>query len=211
MATTYTDIATRTAFKAIEATLHDAYEDTDQQLSPSEYHPRVAKSAFGQFLFHNVLNRLYQLSDNVPNIKTNLIPNGAFGSQHITLSVNDNWFITVSAVPDEQAEPRDARFRDRYASQFSFDIDENDNLVPVPLPTLNNSEPTYIHLLHGPRQNNRRRLGFILVARPNALGEYVSDPTPLETFLDERFGPHTSDEEEIKDTLRESLKVKLPK
>ena len=211
MITTHTDIATRTAFKAIEATLHDAYEETDQHLTTWGYHPRVAKTAFGHALFYNVMNRLYQLEDSTPNIKTTLMPNGAYGSQHITLSVNDHWFITVSAVPDEQTLPRDAKFRDRYARQFTFDIDENDNLVPVPLPTLYPFEPTYVQLLHGPRPDNRRKLGFVLVTRPNALGEYVTDAMPLATFLHERFGPDTSDEEVIVDTLKDSLKAKLIK
>ena len=205
------EVMPRAAFKAIESAVRGAYEDTDQLCKQAGFHPRVIKAGFGQLLFYAVMNRLNLLNDvHYPFVKVSLLPNGAYGSLHVCITIDDDWFITVSAVPDIDVLPRDAKHRDHYAQQWTFAPDANNNFVPVPPPgyPVRVDGPTYIHLLHGPRENNRRRLGFILVAQPDAKGEYISKPIPLETFLNDRYGPVTSDEETITDTIKATIKIK---
>ena len=175
----------RTAFVDIASALKHAYDDTAQQLEAWDFHPRIGKASFGSILFFNAQNRLYHLNSTSPIFDVSLMPNGAYGAQHITIEIARHWFITVSAVTNEQALPRGAQFRDRYALQHSFGIDENNNLVPLPLRVPDEPEPTYLQLLHGSLPDNRRKLGFIKVARPNASGEYSEEPIPLAAFLNE--------------------------
>ena len=190
--------AERAAFSALQTAVRDAWEDTQYQIGERDYDPRIVQTLFGQLLYHNVLNRVYLLGQEYPGIEVRLAPNKTNSAHHIVVTIS-HWIITVSAVRNREARPRDAHFRTSYAQQWSWDIDENDNFVTIPPLSGGSGTAIYIHLLHGPLEERRRELGFVLIAQPNASGEYVTSPVPLETYLNDTFGPVTLDEEIIEE------------
>ena len=198
----------RAAFAALKVAIQDAWDDTRRQIEEADYDPQIVQTAFGQFLFHNVLNRVVQLDATIPCVVAKLVPNERRSAHYILVIINGR-AITISAVPDLQARPRDARFRSSYARmQGRWIINEHNDLEPSPpLGPDDSFTSTYIHLLHGPRVGRRRQLGFIQVAIPNIFGEYDIDPIPIDAFLDAEWGAVTSDEETIEDTITLELET----
>ena len=204
--------AARTAFRALESAIVDAWAYTCSQVEDATYEPPTEKMAFGYFLFCNVQDRIYKIakSYSVHIIDAEFVPNQKGGSHHLVVTVN-RWKATISAVPDEHSHPRDAQFRTSYAKQLRLNLDFGERtkpLVVVPPPELTSAPQTYIHLLHGPRPGWRKQLGFILVGHPNAEGRYDRAPVPLDTFLNETFGldTDTTDVEVIEDDIETPLK-----
>lgn len=154
----------RDALIAIEAAVTLAWEDTNDQLK--DFEPRLRKNAFGQHLHSHVLNRIWQLDCAGLVLGREIQPNKNNSYYYVELSL-PGFRCTVSSVRTENDLPRPARFReDKTESLQSFFTFENDCLRICPAPALSNIGPSYLQILHGPKDNGDQRyeLGFIRVA-----------------------------------------------
>ena len=189
---------TRPAFVAVKTALEDAWADTRRQLREEDYDSRIIQTAFGQFLVHNVMNRVYHLHAAYPGITADLVPNERGSAHHVRVNIH-GLFATISSVPDLQARPRHAQFRANYARQQSyFKISRDNRFQLAPPPEPDDPASTYTQILHGPKSDSRQELGFILVGFPNRFGEYQQEPMHIDEFLN-LSQPEMTDEEVIED------------
>ena len=190
---------TRDAFVALKTAIEDAWAVTRRQIGEEDYDGRIIQTAFAQFLVHNVMNCVHRLNTAFPDITVDLVPNERGSAHHVTVNVRGR-FVTISSVPNIQARPRHANFRTNYARlQGRLTINKDNELEASP--PLEPDEPTltYIQILHGPKEENRQDLGFILVAFPNRFGEYPEEPISLDKFLDSLQQQGIADEEIVAD------------
>ena len=181
--TEYFTVAARRFFVALLSAIEDAWGDTRRQINEEHYHNRIIQTAFGQFLFHNVMNRVYGLGDAHPGISVALMPNCTGTAYHAVARI-DNIQITLSAVANEQARPRPALYRTDYATrQGFFTIDDTNILTPSPPTELDDFALPYVQILYGPAKDNRQELGFIMIAFVNRFNEYDPAPMHLDDFL----------------------------
>ena len=190
---------TRAGLNAVKNAIMDAWSSTHHQMSEAGYDERIVHTAFGQFLVHNVRHTVFQLNESYPGIRVDLVPNKHGSAFHVKLEVN-GLLVTISAVSDHQAIPRYAQFRDAYANQMFFYINQSDQFELSEYPEPRVTTPTYIQILHGPHEDNRQRLGFIRVALPNDFGRYNQAPMDFDEFLNSLSGePEASDLEDVPD------------
>ena len=173
------------ALDGIKAAIQDAWTDTRTQMEEYQFHQSVVHTAFGQFLVHNVRNRVFQ-SDS-PGMISHLMPNRRGSAYHLKVIIMDKLFLTISAVENQESPPRPARFRSDYAGgqQSWFRVTAQDEFEPLP-PAQSTAE--YIQILHGPqglRGQKRQKLGFIYVAFPHSRGVYRRPPIPLDAYIAE--------------------------
>ena len=194
------------ALLALKYAISYAWEDTRGQVKSANYDPRIVQTAFGQFLVHNVMNRIYQLNEGYSQSFTaELRPNRTKNAHHITVRVAST-LLTVSAVEHENVRPRPAMFREDYASRQGFFAITNQNTFIPTSPPVSSARPkTYLQILHGPRVDDRCRLGFLLVAKMNRFNEYEGKPVPLDELLT-HFQAQRDEVEEIRDGI--SIRIK---
>lgn len=175
----------RVALESIGAAIYDAWTDTRVQMHEREYHPAVVHTAFGQFLAHNVLNRVFQIE--TTGMVSQFVPNRRGSAYHVKVVIEGRLFLTISAVENSESPPRPARFRNDYAEglQSWFEVTAQDEFELV-VPT--ESEAEYIQILHGPdglRGQKRQELGFIYVAFPLSGGGNRRPSMPLDAYIAE--------------------------
>lgn len=173
------------ALEAIMASIQDAWSDTRAQMEEYQFRPPVVHTAFGQFLVHNVRNRVSQID--TPGMVSQLMANRRGTAYHEKAIIMDKLFLTISAVENPESPPRPARFRADYADglQSWFNVTDQDEFEPMEpaKPTLE-----YIQILHGPcgfRGQKRQKLGFIHVAFPHRDGGNRRPPIPLDAYIGE--------------------------
>ena len=191
----------RTALCALSEAIKDSWTTTLHQVGEEGYDERVALTAFGQFLHHNVMNRVYGLNGKCPGLATDLVPNDRRSAYHVTATIHD-LFITISSVSSVESRPRYAQFRTDYAQSY-FTIDHDNHFQPTPV--VDPGDHTYVQILHGPREDSRHRLGFILVVFPTSFGQYRHLPMGIDDFLDRALPEQQSDVEKIEDSLYPDL------
>ena len=200
----------RDALLAIKYAIFYAWADTRDQVKVASFDARIVQTAFGQFLIHNVMNRIYQLNHGNQSITAELKPNSSNTAHHVAIRLEDI-LLTVSAVPHEKMRPRAALFREDYASrQGFFEISGLNSFVATSPPELIGATKTYLQILHGPNPDDRQQLGFMLVASLNRFNEYEGKPVPLDDLL-MNFPTQQDNVEEIQDgisiQIREGIKV----
>ena len=173
------------ALEAIKAAIQDAWADTRAQMADYQFHPAVVHTAFGQFLVHNVRNKVFRID--TPGMVTELVLNRRRTAYHLKVVLKNELFLTISAVEDPVSPPRPAQFRTDYVggSQSWFRITAQNDFEPVP-PVKSTAE--YIQILHGPlgtRGQKRQELGFIHVAFPHDGGGYRRLTIPLDAYMAE--------------------------
>ena len=196
---TASDIST--TLYALSEAITDSWTITRHQISDEGYDERIALTGFGQLLHHNVMNRVHGLNGKWPGLAIDLIPNDRRSAYHVTATIHD-LFITISSVSSVESRPRYAQFRTNYAQSY-FTIDDNNQIQPTPV--VDPGDRTYVQILHGPREDSRHQLGFILVVFPTSLGQYERPPMRIDDFLDKAKPEQKSDMEEIKDNLYPDL------
>lgn len=168
---------------AVRDAISFAWADTRKQVKGAGYDDRIVQTAFGQFLVHNVMNRIYQLNMGCENMKVELRPNSNNTAHHVVIRFN-NMLLTVSAVAQPHMRPRAALFREEYASrQGFFRISEQNSFVPTSPRSLSEPRTSYLQILHGPKDDDRQHLGFMLIASLNHFNEYEGKPAPLDDLL----------------------------
>ncbi len=191
----------RTALNALAGAITDGWAITRRQINEEDYDERITQTGFGQFLHHNVMSGVYRLNGKYPGLATDLVPNDRRTAHHVTATVSD-LFITMSSVSSVESRPRHAQFRTHYAqSYFTIDYDDNLQLTPPVDP----GDRTYMQILHGPKDDNRHELGFVLVVFPTLVGQYRQAPMPIGDFLTKALPTLDSDVEQIEDTLYPGL------
>ena len=183
--TLYTQVAVLPdTLNVIATCIEDAWAQTRQQVDDVGYHNLIQQTAFAQFLVANVAHQVYQLNDAFPGISASLRPNRTGTAHHVVVNAQGT-LITISAVPHNEARPRSAWFREAYGTrQASFQInDESNDFELTPPPTHPPDDWNYIQILHGPTQDNRRELGFILVAVIDRFNSYARPPRNLREFV----------------------------
>lgn len=175
----------RVVLEAIKAAIQDAWADTRVQMEEYGFQPAVVHTAFGQFLAHNVLNKVFQIES--VGMVSQFVPNRRGSAYHVKVVIEGRLFLTISAVENPESPPRPARFRTDYAeglqSWFEVTAEEEFELV---LPTKSTVE--YIQILHGPsgpRGQKRQELGFICVAFPDSGGGSRRPSIPLDAYISE--------------------------
>ena len=143
-------------------------------------------TAFGQLLVHNVMHYASLLDGLYPGLTVVLRPNSRKTAYHV-LTRAPGMVWTISAVPDRLSKPRFAFFRDEYATRQAFFMVNENNDFEMRLPVNFFVGSRYFHILHGPRPDNRRELGFILMAEVDSFGEYVAVPQDLDDFVSSIF------------------------
>ena len=194
------EVSLNEALLALKYAISNAWADTRRQVKASSYDPRIVQTAFGQFLVHNVMNRIYQLNEDYQSMTAELRPNSSNTAYHVAIRLEDT-LLTVSAIPHENLRPRAALFREDYASrQGFFEINGQNRFVAASPPELSESTKTYLQILHGPKADDRQQLGFMLVASLNRFNEYEGKPVPLDELL-LNFPTQQDDVEEIQDGI----------
>ena len=191
------------AFEALDATIQYAYYLTGNQMVELGYDRRIAQTAFGQYLYHNVMHEVQLLGRNDPSIEAELHPHVRESGHHVVVMLQ-GLIITISAVEHRGQRPRYAAHRSIYAGQLSFTITDDGKFVVPPLSVQDFSQPAYIQLLHGPEPGNRQRHGFTLLAFLNERGEYLSDVVDLHEKL-----ASIAVERQTRETVREDLRLKF--
>ena len=193
------------ALLAIKYAISFAWDDTREQVKTADYDPRIVQTAFGQFLVHNVMNRIYQLNAGYhQTITAELKPNRSKNAHHVAVRF-EGTLLTVSAVGHENVRPRPAIFREDYASrQTSFEISEQNSFVATLPPRLDGPTKTYLQILHGPKVDDRHQLGFMLVAYLNRFNEYESKPVPLDELL-----MHAQTQKEEVEEIQDGINIKI--
>ncbi len=169
--------------EAIRAAIQDAWADTCIQME--EFQPAVVHTAFGQYLAHNVLNKVFQIE--TAGMVSQFVPNRRGSAFHVKVVIEDRLFLTISAVENPESPPRPARFRNDYAEglQSWFEVTAQDEFR-LAIPTKSTAE--YIQILHGPsglRGQKRQELGFINVAFPHWGGGNRRPSIPLDSYIAE--------------------------
>ena len=175
----------RVGLEAIQAAIQDAYNDTRTQMVEGQFSSHVVHTAFGQFLVHNVRNRIIRIES--PGLVCHPAPNQRGTAYHETVFIEKRLFLTISAVSGPQSPPRHAWFRTSYANgpQSWFRITEQDEFEPM-VPVESTTE--YVQILHGSRGLSgpeRQELGFIQVAFPNSAGGYRRAAISLDAYIAE--------------------------
>ena len=186
----------RCGLEAIRTAIEDAYAYTRVQMQEGQYHQSVVHTAFGQFLVHNVRDRIAKIR--IPGLVSRFASNPRGTAYHEIAFLEDKLFATISAVTQPDSPPRPARFRSGYASglQSSFRITDEDEFEPIPP-----IQPTtvYAQILHGSARESglpRQQLGFIQVAFPDGAGGYSRPTISLEAFIAE-WSSHRPAETEV--------------
>ena len=101
------EVTFRDALLSIKYAISFAWADSRGQVKAASYDPRIVQTAFGQFLVHNVMNRIYQLNEGYQNITAELRPNSSNTAYHVAVRLEDT-LLTVSAVAHEnvRSSPR---------------------------------------------------------------------------------------------------------
>ena len=180
-----TTIGLSASLKTIKAAIQDAWADTRAQMEDYQFGESTMHTAFGQFLVHNVRNRVSGID--IHGVMSNLVPNRRHTANHERVIVEGALILTFSAVESQKSSPRPAQFRTEYAEglQSWFDItDQNEfEAMRPPKATLE-----YIQILHGSKGSSdqeRRELGFINVAFPSSGGGYRRRSIPLDAYIAE--------------------------
>ena len=194
-----------TAFQALDATISYAYSLTANQMVEFGYDRRIAQTAFGQYLYHNVMHEVQLLGKNAPSIEAELRPHVRESGHHVVVTLQ-GLVITISAVEHRGQWPRYAVHRSIYAGQLSFTITDDGKFVVPPFSVQEISRPAYVQLLHGAEPGNRQRHGFTLLAFLNERGEYLPDVIDLHEKL-----ASIAVERQTMETVREELGLQFVK
>ena len=154
----------RDALIAIQSAVRSAWKDTNDQLK--DFEPRLRKNAFGQLLHSHVSNRVWTIDYAGLVLRREIQPNKNNSYYYVELSL-PGFQCTISSVRTQNELPRPARFReDKTESLQSYFTFENDCVRTCSAPALSNFRPSYLQILHGPKDNGdlRYELGFIRVA-----------------------------------------------
>ena len=98
------EVSLNEALLALKYAISNAWADTRRQVKASSYDPRIVQTAFGQFLVHNVMNRIYQLNEDYQSMTAELRPNSSNTAYHVAIRLEDT-LLTVSAIPHENLRP----------------------------------------------------------------------------------------------------------
>ena len=174
------------AFQEIVYSIDDAWQTTNVQMAAYEYEERVVLTAFGQFLVHNVMQKIYEnLNENLPGVKADLVLNSRRSAYHVAVHI-PGMLITISAVNHPQLDPRAAIFRETYASlQMAFGVNSNDALEILDPPDISNFSCQYFQVRHGPKADDRQQLGFVVVVPIDGFGEPLTPPQAIDSFLND--------------------------
>ena len=174
------------AGKEIQDSINDAWDATSLQMGVFGYDHRVVHTAFGQFLVHNIMQKILENIQGVwPGVDADLVPNSRRTAYHIVIRP-PGMLITVSAVNHPLDNPRPAIFRESYASQqMGFGINSAGAFQVLDPPDFSNFACRYFQVRHGPKVDDRQQLGFVIIVPVNGFGRPLSPPQAMDSFLDD--------------------------
>ena len=159
-----------------------------------------------------MLNRVWKINNAGLVLGSEIQPNKNNSYHYIELSL-PGFRCTISSVRTQNELPRTARFREDKTeflqSSFTF---ENNSLRICPAPALANFGPSYLQILHGPKNNGdlRYELGFVRVALHDRLAaqwkvtniaDFLHVIPQVAVILDRDISTPPVAVEEIPDTL----------
>ena len=207
----------RDALIAIESAIRLAWRDTNDQLK--DFEPRLRKNAFGQHLHSHVLNRVWKIDCAGLVLGREIQPNRNNSYYYVELSL-PGFQCTISFVRTQNELSRPARFREdkteSLQSSFTF---EGDSVRILPAPAISNVGPSYLQILHGPKDNAELRyeLGFIRVAlydrlagqwRVTDIADFLNVIPEVAVHLDRECTVLRADIEEIPDLSDDQFGLK---
>ena len=163
----------------VEAIL-GGYGSARIRLAESDLESEFQPAAYGQLLFFDVQQRVFQIEQTHTEFRTVVRPNENRSAYHTETRFND-LLITVEAVADFNSRPRRAGFRSDLASdQVRFDIvgTESQRVFKIQPPNLSSADYKYLHILHG-RLEGKEELGFVFAVFENEDHEYLPNPILL--------------------------------
>lgn len=142
------------------------YRDADAQIKMNDYQPGPAKNLYPYVRWCRIEDYCLALSK-YEDVETSSQPN-AIRNSYYTLIKSGNVKLTISAVKSPADMPREAKFRNEYASlQYRFDVNvETDEFEIVDVSSV--EEVLYAFILHGPVDKEDPHVpGFIRAGFPN--------------------------------------------
>ena len=189
-----------TILRSIYRQLLIAWIESLVEMTNGLYLDDIIRYLFPQVLRAKIDLRLFALAPLTPILGVTLEPNKTATAHHALIKL-PYAMITASAVRGAEKVVRPAGFRNNYVRlQSQFVIDDKTNTLGFSDEVTPDEAFVYAIVIHGPKQGDRYRNGFVHIVFLDADGVYL----PGRIKLEERF-PEVLEEisgvEQIKDNV----------
>lgn len=189
-----------TILRSIYRQLLIAWIESLVEMTNGLYLDDIIRYLFPQVLRAKIDLRLFALAPLTPILGVTLEPNKTATAHHALIKL-PYAMITASAVRGAEKVVRPAGFRNNYVRlQSQFVIDDKTNTLRFSDEVTPDEAFVYAIVIHGPKQGDRYRNGFVHIVFLDADGVYL----PGRIKLEERF-PEVLEEisgvEQIKDNV----------